>query len=182
MADGARELRYGLEGLSITQPVAVPPAPEGYQRDTIDSYAVDLPRDAAASVMMNGAFTKAVYRAGARGQPTYNLSISDLTAEFGPLEADKLLSEIAETGGERELRGGRVHRRVIEDGERFVVTEFETNAVPARRFAHAEWVIARRYKVVAEAEGLGLDELMRWAEQVDFAALEARAKAGKPIE
>lgn len=157
-------------------------APADTQREVVDSYAYTGPRDTAAGALMHGAFTNAKYVPKTRGQPTYRMAITDLTEQWGPQVEDLILTEVAQTGGESEQRNGKVKRRITEDGERFIVTQFEDHPNPKRRLATVEWLIARRYKVVAESEGLSLEELMTWAQQVDLAGLEARAKAGKPVE
>jgi hypothetical protein len=160
----------------------LPEAPADTQREVVDSYAFIGPRDTAAGALMHGAFTNAKYVPKTRGQPIYRMTITDLTEQWGPQVEDLILTEVAQTGGESEQRNGKVKRRISEEGARFIITQFEDHPNPKRRLATVEWLIARRYKVVAESEGLSLEELMTWAQQVDLAALEERAKAGKPVE
>ena len=158
----------------------LPAAPEGYARDIRDSYAYAGPRDNAAGAIMNGAFTEAEYRGPTKAQPTYTLSLSDLTVQLGPLVARQLLAEVAETGGEQER--GRVKRTVTEEGARIRVTEYEAHPNPSRCVARVEWVVAERYKVSASATGVELEALVRWAGQVDFGALERHAGEKRPVE
>ncbi len=180
---------FGLQGLAITQPIVVsilPKDPSARLVFTGDkwnpkSHTSHAKTGEAANQIARGAFVNVKYQATDRSRRSRSLSITDMTT-LGASYSDKLLSEVAETGGQRALQGGRIQRRVTEEGARWIVTEFQDSPDPNHHYAHHEVLLGKRYKLVAQATGLSLAELRHWVGKLDLVGLEARAKENRPIE
>jgi hypothetical protein len=151
----------------------------GFNRKITDSYVlINRNADKAQNVLIDTAYVQAQYRATDGATRWRSIAIKDLTTAHGVPYADKLLGEIAQSGGESVREGGRVTRTVNEEGKRYIVTELNAS----RQTGLYEVLLDKRYRVTAEAQGMRLDELRAWVESIDLAGLEARAKTGKPLE
>jgi Yip1 domain len=151
----------------------------GFNRKITDSYVlINRNADKAQNVLIDTAYVQAQYRATDGATRWRSMAIKDLTTAHGAPYADKLLGEIAQSGGESLREGGRMTRTVTENGKRYIVTEFNAT----RQTSLYEILIDKRYRVTAEAQGMRLDELRAWVESIDLAGLETRAKTGKPLE
>jgi hypothetical protein len=106
-----------------------------------------------------------------------NVSIEDLHGH-GPALASKLLTELANTGGQSSSDDGRTVRQLSADDDTITVQECFTPFQQCR----LEVLVAQRFHVRAEAGHIDPEELRRYVQRIDLAALAARAKTNQPVE
>jgi hypothetical protein len=178
----------GLQGLGRTgkEPMTrsvlqdfLLPAPSGYERRNVESYAYTGPAGTLQATLGNYALARAEYTGSAGGRRV--LEIKDLS-DIGPPAVNKLLDEVQRTGGQRLDDDGVSQRQIVLQGDGPAERVWLRSHHAAARRGWLELIVGQRYLVRAEADGLSAEELQAWAQQVNLAALEARVRERKPIE